>query len=93
MTHTVQHHRISRRLFEEALGVIGESGKKAIMQDLKSRGNCQDGSYLKLPDVTESLGRYFEVTSPDLVLNRVWMKVSKLCSEGPIITANRVSLA
>lgn len=93
MTYPASHHRISRRLFEDALGVLGERGKKAIIHDLQSRGNCQHESYLELADVTESLGRYFEVASPDLALNGVWMKVTKLCSEGSIMRANRISLA
>jgi hypothetical protein len=61
------------------------------MDDLRSRGTCQ--RYLELDDVSESLGRYFEVTSPDLALSRVWMKMTKLCSQGALVTANRVTMA
>jgi hypothetical protein len=91
MTYPASHIKISRSAFEDTIGALGEHGKKAIMDDLKSRGTCQ--RYLELADVSESLSRYFEVASPDLALSRVWIKVTKLSSQGALITANRVVLA
>jgi hypothetical protein len=87
------NHRIHRGPFEDALVTVGERGRKAIMADLHSRGACRDGRYLELADVCESLGRYFDATSPDIAVSRVWMKVNKLCSEGALMATGPMALA
>ncbi len=87
------NRRIHRGPFEDVLNSVGERGRKAIMADLQSRGACHDGRYLELAEVCESLGRYFDATSPDIALNRVWSKVNRMCSEGALMATGSVALA
>jgi hypothetical protein len=87
------NHRIHRGPFEDALGTMGARGRKAIMDDLQSRGACRDGRYLELADVCESLGRYFDATSPDIAVSRVWTKVNKMCAEGALMATGPMAPA
>jgi hypothetical protein len=86
-------HRIHRGAFENVLNSVGERVRKVIMADLQSRGACHDGRYLDLAPVCESLGRYFDTTSPDIALSKAWTKVNKMCSEGALIAPGPATLA
>lgn len=92
MTNPAPHYKLMRCAFEDTISALGEHGKKAIIDDLKSR-TCRDGDYLELADVCESLGRYFGEVSPERTVNRVWMKVTLLDSAAVLTLPNRVALA
>lgn len=72
---------VPRKAFDEALGMLGVRLKQFVISDLAMhRAYHPDQEYLDLARIGQSMQRLFGVDSSELIMERVFLEMDRLCS-------------
>lgn len=76
------YNKILREAFESTLDILGESGKRALIQELEQFGaySIHNDSYLSLWNIGKGLKELFNEEIAELVMEGVMIRMDKLYS-------------